>query len=276
MGAGIVTCLLQHGFDVIASEPDRTRWASVAPSDRFVLVEDVSGLAPCQLVIETITEDLRAKETLFARLEEHLGLATPIASNTSGYPISLLQSGKQRPERFVGMHWTSPPESTSFLEIIRGAQTNDETVKQVWDLAIALEKTPGIVHKDLPGFVANRLAYALYREAIHLLEEGVADVETIDQLCRDSLGLWTPVAGPFRWMDITGGPALYAKVMETILPTLDSDPDLPSTMRGMQDGAKRGSQGGEGFYRYGPDDDAAWQAKLRRHALKVWASRNEP
>jgi 3-hydroxybutyryl-CoA dehydrogenase len=162
------------------------------------------------------------------------------------------------------MHWASPAYATRFLEIIRGDHTEEATLQKIMALARELDKEPAIVQKDIPGFVANRIAYAMYREAIHLLEEGVADLETIDLLCRHSLGLWTPLCGPFRWIDITGGPALYATAMENIVPTLSNESDVPRTMQDRRENNRR-------FYPYDPDIAAEWQAKLHDHAMRVWA-----
>lgn len=267
LGRGIATCLLDHGFHVIALEPNP---GSLPQSDNFTLATSTRELANCELVIESITESLPAKLALFDDLEQHVGPRIPITSNTSSIPITVLQSGRKQPHRFAGMHWTSPPYATRFLEIIRGDQTDDATLQQIFTLALELDKEPGIVQKDLPGFVANRIAYAMYREAIHLLEEGVGDVQTIDSLFQHCIGLWAPLCGPFRWIDITGGPALYAKAMERIVPTLSNETDVPQTMRQMQAENFRGTQNGKGFYTYEPGDDASWQAKLHAHALKVF------
>ena len=111
------------------------------------------------------------------------------------------------------MHWAEPAYATRFLEIIQGEHSSEMVLKATMDLCRAVGKDPCIVRQDLPGFIANRLGYAMYREAAYLLERGVADVETIDGAFRNACGLWATFCGPFRWIDITGGPALYAKVM---------------------------------------------------------------
>ncbi len=222
--------------------------------------ESARDMSGCEMVIESITENFPAKQALYDELESHLGSHIPIASNTSGFPITLLQASRRHPQRFAGMHWASPAYATRFLEIIRGDQTDSKTLAQVEALARKLGKDPAVVEKDVPGFVANRIAYAMYREALHLLEEGVASVETIDLICRHSLGLWTPVCGPFRWMDVSGGPALYAKVMETIAPALSNQAGVPQTMQHTQS-----------FYQDTPAAAAEWRRKLHDQALRLWA-----
>jgi 3-hydroxybutyryl-CoA dehydrogenase len=266
MGRGIAQCLVEHGFHVIGLETNPQE----SSSGLLAVTTSVSDFAGCELIIESISESFAAKDALFSEIEKHVGAGVPIASNTSSIPITLLQAGRKHPERFAGMHWTAPANATRFMEIIRGGQTDDATLNQIVALAVELDKEPGIVQKDIPGFVVNRIAYAMYREAIHLLEEGVADVETIDTLCRNSLGLWTPLCGPFRWIDITGGPALYATAMERIVPTLSNQAEVPGTMRQMQANDDRGTLNGRGFYQYEPGDAAEWQEKLHQHALRFW------
>ena len=264
LGRGIAKCLVDHGFHVVALDPDATAWQQAAPSERLIRAESARDMTECELVIETITENFRAKQALYDELESQLGSDVPIASNTSGFPITLLQESRRHPQRFAGMHWASPAEATRFLEIVRGDQTDSKTLAQIEALARELGKEPAIVEKDVPGFVANRIAYAMYREALHLLEEGVASVATIDLICRNSLGLWTPVCGPFRWMDVSGGPALYAKVMQTIAPTLSNEAGVPPTMQRTQS-----------FYEDTPSAAAEWRKKLHDQALRLWASDQE-
>jgi 3-hydroxybutyryl-CoA dehydrogenase len=261
LGRGIAQCLLEHGFHVIALE-NRALETDIT-SDLFTLASGARELAECELIIESITEDLAAKEALYDELERHVSPTVPIASNTSSIPITRLQSRRQHPNRFAGMHWAPPAYASRFLEIVRGDLTDDATLSKIASLARELGKQPAIVQKDIPGFVANRIAYAIYREAIYLLEEGVADLETIDTLCRHSLGLWAPICGPFRWIDITGGPAIYAKAMENILPTLSNRTEVPDTMQ-------RRREKNDKFYHYGPEEPARWQARLREHALRLW------
>jgi 3-hydroxybutyryl-CoA dehydrogenase len=192
----------------------------------------------------------------------------PVASNTSALPITLLQTGRAHPARFVGMHWLSPCHITRFLEVIRGAATDDATADATLALGRRCGKDPALVRKDVEGFLVNRLAYAVYREAFHLLETGVADVATIDTAFRNVIGLWGGLMGPFRWMDLTGLPA-YAAVMQRLLPTLSRDTGIPRTMRELVAGGAKGTANGRGFYEYAPGEAERWQRALDDH---VWAA----
>ena len=292
LGSGIATCLLSYGFRVIAYDPSpeargRARAAIAEGIDdlvrrggfppglqeawpaRYAEADALAGFAPCDFVIESVFEDPDVKRGVFDEVEAAVGPGVPVASNTSALPITLLQAGRVRPARFVGMHWLSPCHITRFLEVIRGAATDDATADATLALGRRCGKEPALVRKDVEGFLVNRLAYAVYREAFHLLESGVADVETIDGAFRNVIGLWGGLMGPFRWMDLTGLPA-YAAVMQRLLPTLNRDTDVPRTMRELVAGGAKGVANGRGFYDYTPEEAERWQRRLDDH---VWAAR---
>jgi 3-hydroxybutyryl-CoA dehydrogenase len=228
-------------------------------------------LAPCQFVVESVYDDLAVKQSVFDEIERVVADDVVIASNTSAIPINVLQQTRKVPQRFVGMHWAEPAHATRFLELIRGEATSDETVRRTEELAHQLGKDPTVCRKDIPGFIVNRIGYAMYREALHLVELGVADMETIDRSVRNTLGLWAASCGPFRWIDLTGGPALYAHAMQRVVPTLHNDAALVR-----QDA--RGIANGRGFYDYTPEEIHAWEARQRRHAwlVKDWLDAEFP
>jgi 3-hydroxybutyryl-CoA dehydrogenase len=292
LGRGIATCLLAHGFRVVALENAvGARREAIAHIDaaiddlvrhgsaRTVLRDEWRGryaqaaaagdLAVCDFVIESIVEDADAKRRLFDEIEAAVPATVPIASNTSALPISLLQDGRRHPQRLVGMHWAEPCHLTRFLEVVRGEQTDDATIDATLALAAACGKEPSLVRKDVEGFIVNRMGYAMLREALHLLEAGVADVETIDRSFRNAVGLWANIAGPFRWMDLTGLPA-YAAVMSRLLPRLDAATEVPRPLRELVDSGAAGIGNLRGFYRYTPEEAERWRRLLVEH---VWAVR---
>ncbi len=293
LGRGIAACLLAHGFRVVAftvgvDTHQRARAyiatavqelidrAGFPPSladtwpERYIEAETLADFAPCRFVIESVLEDLAIKQQVFDEIETAVGEDVPIASNTSAIPISLLQSQRKHPARFLGMHWAEPAYATRFLELIRGNHTSDRAFERAMELGRRTGKEPAMVQQDVPGFVVNRLGYAMYREAIHLVETGVADIETIDRAFRNACGLWATLCGPFRWIDITGGPSLYAKAMRGVLPTLNSSPELPPSLEERLRNDERGVVNGRGFYQYGPEDAAYWEKLLHDHVWTVY------
>jgi 3-hydroxybutyryl-CoA dehydrogenase len=291
LGRGIATSLLAHGFRVIAYDPsEAARQAArkhIADDiydlvrrggfpaglvdqwpQRYTEARDYDAFAACDFVIESVVEDLVIKESVFDQLEAVVGPSVPIASNTSALPITLLQRNRKNPSRFVGSHWCSPVHLTRFLEVIRGEQTDDATVEAAVALGRACGKDPSLVRKDVEGFIINRIGYAIYREALHLLETGVADVETIDRAFINVIGLYANIAGPFRWMDLTGLPA-YAAVMKRLFPQLSNASEVPRTMRELVESGATGIGNGRGFYRYTPQEAERWQELLIDHVWKV-------
>lgn len=238
-------------------------------TDRITFVSDFTSLDEVDFVIESVAEDREIKRHVFDELERYVGPEVPIASNTSSLPISLLADGRERPKRFLGMHWAEPAYATRFLELIRGEQTSDEAFDQAVALGKRVGKDPSIVKKDVPAFIVNRLGYAMYREAMHLVELGVADVETIDRSFRNAVGLWAAFAGPFRWMDISGGPALYGKAMENVLASLTDATTLPRFVQDLMQDDARGIANGRGFYNYTEQEARAWEEKFREAVWRV-------
>ena len=292
LGRGIAACLLGHGFRVVGftrrqSTHDSAR-AYIAQAirdlidragfaaelihqwpERYVPVESVEEFGECDFVIETVIEDTEAKREIFDGIEAVVGARVPIASNTSALPITGLQRDRRHPERFVGMHWAEPCHATRFMELIRGEQTSDAALEAAAELAKAIGKEPSLVQKDVPAFIVNRLGYVMYREAAHMLEMGVADVETIDRSCRNALGLWATMCGPFRWIDITGGPAGYARAIQRVLPTCNNSPELPKVFKDMLDSDAQGVTNGRGFYQYTEKEVKKWEELFLEHAWNV-------
>lgn len=291
LGRGIAACLLSTGFRVIGytrgndTRAEARKYVAAAIDDlvrrggmpaslreewpaRYVEATRVAEFAPCDFVIESVFEDLDAKVTLFDEIEAVVGTAIPIASNTSALPISTLQRGRKQPERFIGTHWAEPCHLTRFLEVIRGEQTNDATADAAMELARQAGKDPSLVRKDVEGFIVNRIGYAMYREAFWLLENGVADVETIDRSFRNAISVWGNIAGPFRWMDLSGIPA-YAAVMKRLFPQLSNATEVPAAMRQVVESGAKGISNGRGFYEYTPEEAQRWERILIENVWRV-------
>lgn len=292
LGRGIAACLLAHGFGVAgydqsAARRDEARChiesdlrelveqasfpAQILQNwrDHYIDADSTEAFSDCVFIVESITEDLEIKRVLFDELEAVVRSSTPIASNTSTIPISQLQVGRLKPDRIVGMHWAEPAHVTRFLEVIRGEQTSDATLRTTLRLARRIGKEPCLVEKDIPAFLVNRLGYAIYREAAYLLERGVADADTIDRAFRNAVGLWAGFCGPLRWIDLTGGPSLYARALERVIPDLCSSKELPIIFRNMIESGAHGMANGRGFYDYTPEEAKHWEEGYRRYVWRV-------
>lgn len=234
----------------------------------LTIVDDINEVSSCDFIIESIVEDLSDKLKLFDTLESLIPIETVIGSNTSALPITSLQRGRAYPGRFVGMHWGEPCHISRFQELIRGELTTDAALAAAMELSLACGKEPSLVQKDVPGFVSNRLMYAMLREALHLLETGVADAETIDRSFRNDMGFWATIAGPFRWMDLTGIPA-YASVMKNLFPDLANTKELPRSMQHMLDNDAKGVSNLKGFYEYDEDSAREWTKRWTEFTWQI-------
>ncbi|HUU28998.1 MAG TPA: 3-hydroxyacyl-CoA dehydrogenase family protein [archaeon] len=228
---------------------------------RFIYTLSLEGLAECPFVIETVKEDLALKRKIYDQLESIVSPRAVIATNTSSIPITLIQQGRKHPERFIGMHWAEPAEITRYLEIIRGEQTSGRAVHLTRRLGETCGKEPTVLNFDIRGFISNRLMYAMMREACYLVESGVADLETVDRSFRNDIGWWATLAGPFRWMDLTGIP-VYAAVMEGLFPELCNAKAVPKLMQEIVDSGAEGISNRKGFYKYTKASAREWE--------KVW------
>ena len=298
LGKGIVTCFLGHGFEVVAIDKATENHAGIREeigrlvqelvdlggfprsllqdwSKRLTITADFNSAKDTSFAVETVTEDVSVKESVLDVLEGVLAPEVIIGTNTSAIPISQLQKRRKYPARFLGMHWAEPAHATRFMELIRGEQTSDETLQTASVMARLLGKEPCICQKDIPGFIVNRIGYAMYREALNLLESGVADAATIDTAMRNALGLWASVCGPLRWIDITGGPELYAKAMQHVLPNLSTKTELPAPIQKLASEGARGITNGKGFYTYNKDEAHHWEELYRKHAWRVAKMQNE-
>lgn len=290
MGKSIAACLVAAGHRVIGLDSEAARRGEAGPAirdmlaelsaegsllepvdaalERFSVTGEMADFAPCRIAFEVVTEDVARKQQVFAALEKVLAPDAIIASNTSAIPITLLQRGLAHPERLVGVHWAEPAHLTRFLEIIAGDATAPHIGETLHELAGHWGKEPSLVRRDIRGFVANRIMYAMIREAFHLVESGVATVEDVDRSVRNDVGSWATLAGPFRWMDLTGIPA-YATVMTDLMPELSNAAELPALMRETVARGALGTANGQGFHKYTPETARAWDDAFRRFSMDV-------
>lgn len=208
---------------------------------------DIEKARDCDLVIEAVFEELEVKKTVFTSLSSICDPAAIIATNTSAIPISELARSVKNPSRFVGMHFMNPPKVMKLVEVIKGAETSDDTIEVIEGLARALEKVPALV-SDAPGFVSNRLLFALMGEAFRVLESGVATKANIDTVMK--YGMNHPM-GPIELADFMGLD-ICLHIMEFLHESLGNELYRPTEeLRTLVKEGKLGRKTGEGFYKYG-------------------------
>ncbi|NGP88493.1 3-hydroxyacyl-CoA dehydrogenase NAD-binding domain-containing protein [Fodinibius halophilus] len=220
--------------------------------DRIHFVEDLTNFDECSCVIEAVVEDLDIKQDVFQRLEGIVPRDCILATNTSSLSIASISSALKKPKRFLGIHFFNPAPIMPLVEIVPGIPTTDDTTESARALINSWGKTT-VLAKDTPGFIVNRVARPFYSEAIRQLEEGVADVPTIDWAMKEIGGFRM---GPFELMDFIGHDVNY-KVTETVFKEFFYDPRFkPSfTQKRLVEAGWLGKKSGKGFYEYGDEAD---------------------
>jgi 3-hydroxybutyryl-CoA dehydrogenase len=206
-----------------------------------------AAVKDADFVIEAAFENLDLKKKIFREVDELAPPHAVIASNTSTLSITALASATKRPEKVAGMHFFNPAQVMRLVEVVRGLQTSDETVEVVKGFAQKLGKTPIIVNKDVPGFVANRIGFAAILEAIRLYEEGVASAQDIDTAMK--LGYNWPM-GPLELADLIGLDVLLDANESIYAETRDQKYNPPVILRQMVRAGWLGRKTKRGFYTY--------------------------
>lgn len=202
-------------------------------------------------IIEVIPEVLELKRDMYRKLESLVGEDVIIASNTSGFMPSLLSVDMEHPNRFIVTHFWNPGHLIPLVEVVKGERTDEETVKRAIKVVADMNKKPILLNKELPGFIGNRLQYALFREAQALLDSGAATKEDIDAAVTYSIGRRLPVTGPLMTADM-GGLDVFSAISNYLFEDLANDKRSGETLTNLVDNKKLGDKSGKGFYDWEP------------------------
>jgi len=205
--------------------------------------------AEADFVVEAVAEDLALKQDIFRELDKLCQQHTVLATNTSGLSITRIAAATTRPDRVVGTHFWNPPHLIPLVEVVRGDETSDETTALACRIIERMGKSPVVVHKDVPGFVGNRLQFALLREALAIVEQGIASVADVDTVVKTGFGRRLAVIGPLETADL-GGLDVFLAIARYLLPELDCSTEPPALLAQKAQQGKLGSKTCEGFYRW--------------------------
>lgn len=294
MGSGIAATLAKAGHFVLVYDKDpaaRERLASRCArvfreaidgqvlaeaeaseaSERIRTVDGVEDLASLHLVIEAVIESLPVKRTLYGELEACLLPSAIIASSTSAYMPTDLAEQLKHPGRFAVTHFWNPPHLIPLVEVLATPATDKWVVDAVMSFLRSVGCEPVFIKKAIPGFIGNRMQFAVLREALHLLRERVADAETIDFVMKHSLGRRYSVIGPLEGVDL-GGLDTFLTIATHLMPKLAKDEDVLELLRARTECKQRGRSTGQGFYTW---DDAreAWLKNARLEMLRMQGER---
>lgn len=225
---------------------DKGGGALTFESDLATAVKDVD------IVVEAIPERLELKQKVFAELEGLIGDDTIIASNTSGIPITAMAADLKHPERVVGWHWSNPPQLIPMNEIIVGDKTSPEAVAATEQLTRDIGYIPVTLRKEVPGFVENRVLYAIMRECLALLDEGVVDADGLDKVVQWGIGYKLAVIPPIQLLDVAGLD-IYTAVASFLNRDLSNEAGISKTATDLYDAGNLGIKSGRGFFEYTPE-----------------------
>jgi 3-hydroxybutyryl-CoA dehydrogenase/5-formyl-3-hydroxy-2-methylpyridine 4-carboxylate dehydrogenase len=287
MGPGIAATLARAGYNVSAYDRDAgQREKAKAGLEIAVAVLGQLGvaeqgrepvriaetLADCvagaELAIENVSEKLEVKIAVFREIEAAVAADCIIASDTSGIPITKIQQGVARPERVIGMHWSNPPHIIPMIEVIPGAKTAPAVTDAMMAIVKRVGHLPVLIKKDVPGFVENRVLYAIMRECLDLVEQGVIDPEALDTCVGWGIGYKLAVVGPMALLDMAGLD-IYQAVGSYLNKELCDRADVAPYVTEKTAQCRLGMKSGGGIFDYTPERIAALRAERARKLVAV-------
>ena len=282
MGHGIAQCFAARGHTVGLYDSDADVLAGAIGRIRGIfdlLDQDPAGadnIEPCSeldaavrdadFIVEAVPERLAIKQEILRRAEAAAKHDTVLASNTSAIRITDIAQALAAPERLVGTHFWNPPHLVPLVEVVQTERTDPPVVEKTMALLESSGKTPVHVRRDIPGFIGNRLQHALKREAIALVENGVCDAETVDQVVKSGFGPRLAVLGPLEQSDLVGLD-LTLDIHQVLLPDLDRSAEPQGLLKRKVAAGELGMATGIGFRGWTKEAAEAVRARLTHHMV---------
>ncbi len=219
-------------------------------------------------VIECVPEIMELKQNLFAEIEGYTKDTAILATNTSVMSVTEIFSKCTKKDRVVGAHFWNPGHLIPLVEVVRTVDTGEEAIQATMNLLNVCGKKPILCNKDVPGFIANRLQHALWREAFHMVEEGIADAKTVDEACKYGPGLRWPVLGPMENSDMVGIDLSY-NIHNYILKHLADNHEPSKVLKEMLDQGKNGFKtDGHGWQDFTTEEMDSSRKNLQKYLIE--------
>lgn len=280
MGSGIAQIFARKGYEVVVTDikeeflENSKRLVSIFNSsliEEGLMVEseventiknikynvDKKIFSDCDVIIEAIIEKMDIKQDFWKEVEEIAKPDAIFATNTSGLSITGISKKVENKGRFIGMHFWNPPHIIPLVELIRGDGTNDKTVEVLLGLVKKIDKEPVVVQKDAPGFIGNRIQFAVFREALNIVEQGIATFEDVDRAMKYGPGFRYPIIGPLETADL-GGLDTFYYISSYLFNDLSDVKEPQEVLKKLMDNKELGVKSKKGFYDYsdGKDEEA--------------------
>lgn len=268
MGCDVAAIFLARGWSVDATTRDEATWearrervraslaqigAPFAP-ERFRLHRTAQGIDWPRMAfgLESVPEVFELKQEVFAELDTLVPPHIPLATNTSGFRISLIASDCQTAHRMAGLHFFLPAHLVPAVEVVRGEKTAADVAERLYAIMTEVGRKPIRVARDVPGFLANRIQHALMREAFAVIDEGLGTAEDVDTAVRYGFGFRYVAAGPILQKEFAGLDTQLAAA-RTIYPSLYNGAEPSRTLTELVAQDRRGIKSGHGFWDWTPD-----------------------
>lgn len=300
MGSGISQILASNGYRVVLGDIDPkylevgkkiidrnqenlikegllTPEAAEKTLENIKFSVDKQDYKDCDLIIECIVEKLEIKKVFWKEIEAIVSPQCILASNTSGLSINTMSEDVQDKSRFIGMHFWNPPHLIPLIELTKGHETTDDVVETLQVLVETIGKKSVVVLKDSNGFIGNRLQFAVLREALKIVEDGIATIEDVDTAMKYGPGFRYPAIGPFETADL-GGLDTFYYISSYLFAELSDRKDVPALLKDKMEAGELGVKSLKGFYDYSDGKDK--EAVARRDEnfykqLKLLKSQNK-
>lgn len=272
MGASIAQLFADGGYQVILY--DIKEQENKEKIEGISYTCNIECFKRADFVVEAIIEDLKIKHQFWQEVSLLVPVTAILTSNTSGLSLTKIAEAVLAPERFCGMHWLNPPHICPLIEIIKGKKTDDKTVDAIYQLAKDIHHFPVKLKKEVPGFLVNRFQFAVLREAMSLVEAGVADKEDIDDVFKYGLGLRYACLGPFEIADL-GGLDTFCRIAEYLFRDISDQKEVHELLKDTAANGFYGVKSGRGFYSYENGRDLQVISKRDRDFEKMLQLRRE-
>ncbi|MBE6032007.1 MAG: 3-hydroxyacyl-CoA dehydrogenase family protein [Clostridiales bacterium] len=260
---------IRSNLDILIEKEAITEKEAGGILSRITFTDDMeAALKDADFVVECVPENMELKQNLFAEIEPLCKPTAILATNTSVMSPTLIAAKVQDKSRFVGTHFWNPPYLIPLVEVVKAEETSEATMDATMELLIRVGKKAVRCEKDVPGFIANRLQHAIWREALSIVERGIADPATVDEALRYGPGLRWPILGILENADMIGLD-LSLDIQRNIVAHLEDSHEPSKLLQELVAKGDLGFKTGKGYQTWTPEQAAASNKRLREYLIEV-------